>query len=280
MALTKEEIAIRVGVDSKGVSRGMLSVQGIVEDNMRGVTKKLRKFTGDILGGAVMGFVGQATQAAEKMIDSLSDYVSKEFFDAIYNSNKHAMDAADEAWQASKKKRGAQKESQTLEEEFAKKSFAAQFEQASFEDQTKILKDEIESISELSKKNESRMRELKGLKGAEEQYYKAKSVWLKDQIALLDAESKLRKHLEKQQKQEIETLAPHTDERLEPSRELIRPELKVISDYYRKIASDRESYGAKGEAAKYRAMADAMYKAQVDAAGEIVQKVSIVEVKE
>lgn len=88
MALTQEEIKIKMGIDSSSMQSGLSGAGSLVEKNLQGLTKKFNKFTGDILGGAVMGFfgslTGSVTQLISTAVDKLSDEMSKAFFDMIY----------------------------------------------------------------------------------------------------------------------------------------------------------------------------------------------------
>lgn len=280
MALSKEEIAIRLGVDTKGVTKGMVGLNNFMAQSLGEMQKKFHKFTTGLAAGFAVGAASDAVGVVIKLWEDAWNKIFQYASEAWYGFTKDAMDSADASASYWKKTRRSQTEGQSLEDEFAAKAAEAFYDAADFEGKKKILSDIKDEQSALAEKYESRMRQLKGLKGAESEYHENRNKYLRESIKLLETEEKLRKLIEKSPLPKIEELKPHTNEPLEEAPQLKDPMMRGIANYYKGVANSARNYGNASEADKYQTMADSFYKAQAKVAEEYVQKVSIVEVKE
>jgi hypothetical protein len=139
MALSKEEIAIRVGVDSRAVRSGMAQVGDVVDANVRGLEKKFKKFSGDVLSGAVMGFVGslttQVTGLIEMAVDKLSNAIGKTTFNWMYGVNDYLSGMIDRI-RSESNKLGRRHESARARIDSLNKEESERKERESFESRT------------------------------------------------------------------------------------------------------------------------------------------------
>jgi len=304
--LSKEEISIRLGIDSSAIKGGMSSVSGLIEDNVQGFKKKFNKFSGDILSGAVMGFFGSLTNSITNLIsegvDKLSDYMSKQFYDLIYGLNDELAKSIDrmhaESNTAGRTHENTAAEMDRLDAEEARRIFEAK----SAEDR------KTESAAKVTATNEELTAAKKAVEQAREDMKELRRLNKDNQLAASEGARKIAEaeaNVLKVRKQNIQALKdyrqalkdidskvpkveapvsmpdnPHATGPLVESPKTRDAMMQGIADYYSQIGSDRQKYGLTSEAEKFKAMSDSLYEAQKAASEEFVQKVSIVEVKE
>lgn len=296
MALSKEEIAIRLGIDARGVQSGMSRVDKLIENNLAGVQKKFKKFSGDILGGAVMGFIGSLTSTVTGLIsegvDKLTDYMSKQLFDMIYDVNDRLTELVDRINDASKK---AGRKHETTKEEMDrldKEQEREQFESMSPEARAKIANERVKETARLRAEKEAEIARLRKqsaeARALNTQNPQGATLEFVEKIAEAEAEVlRLRKEnirATKDQHKAIKDMRVEVKpQKIEPNKPQpvtvpVRPTgMAAVDDYMQKIKAAQDAYKAKTDYSKF---GKAVAEEQAKIASEVVQKVSIVEVKE
>lgn len=294
--LSTEEISIRLGVDSKAVGSGMASASSLIDKNLGGFKKKFSKFSGDILSGSVMGFFGSVTNSVTDLIkvgvDKLSDYISKTMYDTISGTSDRLIEATsrmhEESNAAGRKHSFVTNEMESMDiaeerrifesksaENRKKESEDAMFQtQAEMNLAKKKVKEataDVKEYSSLNKYNQSAMAEaVKKLADAEERVLiirrKNIQAWKDLRQALKDTVS----------------AGESTDGPIAGAFSFAQPAAALtgsaaVDNYMAKIKASQDAYKAKTD---YSQFGKAIVEAQVEAAAEFVQKVSIVEIKE
>lgn len=127
MALSKEEIGIRVGIDAKSIKRDLATVTGDVKKNVgfweksfHELGKKTDKYFTGLLAGLAVGTVADAVQSAIQVISDGWGYVIKEMADAWVGFSQNLIDDADKISAKWKGIRAAQNASNLSKEKTAK----------------------------------------------------------------------------------------------------------------------------------------------------------------
>ena len=203
MALSKEEIAIRVGVDSRGVTRGMVTMNNFVARSLADLQKKFSKFSTGLVAGFAVGAASDAVGFVLKTLEDGWSAVFKEINNAWYGFSEQAMKDADTISSKWKSVRDAQKKSQSAKDSAGSASRKSDFEDASAGGKLEILNAEkslAEERYQAALKNLNVQKQIatntEAFFRAEEEYYnsiksKIEAVSaLKKQIAESDAASR------------------------------------------------------------------------------------------
>lgn len=303
-----EEIAIRLGIDSRAVKGGMTSASNIIENNLQGLKRKFNKFSGDMLGGAVIGFFGSLTSSITDLIksgvDVLSDYVSKQLYDTIYGVSDRLMDVMSgmhtESNESGRTHESVAAEMDKMDMEESRRIFEAKSAEDRKKESEEILfstqkemnlakarvVEAREGMKELRNLNED--NQLAASEGAKK-IADAEAMVLSLRKKNVAAAKDLRKALKEINSDPIPVAEPpgiEQDPRYNGRQFSFRqPDAPSapsagkggIDDYMAKIKSAKDAYKAKTDYSKF---GKAVAEAQVEAAKEFVQKVAIVEIKQ
>lgn len=290
-----EEIAIRLGVDSRAVKSGMASASNIIENNLQGLQRKFKKFSGDLLGGAVIGFFSSLTSNITDLIksgvDELSDYVSEKLYDTIYGVSDRLISVTSgmhgESNAAGRKHESVAAEMERMDMEESRRIFESksaedrkkESEEVFFATQKEMnlakarvveARAEMKELRRLNKDNQ-----LAASEGAKK-IADAEAMVLELRKKNIEAAKDLRKALK-----EINSTqgaeAEFTGNQFSFAQPRTKTGMEAVNDYLSKVKSSQDAYKAKTD---YSQFGKAIVEAQVEAAAEFVQKVAIVEIKE
>jgi hypothetical protein len=312
MALSKEEISLRLGVDGRAISPGLA-----------GASRQINKFASDSVKKLTSILKANVFIAAADLLRQLIP-TAQEFWEKIYGADEESIRMADEAHQRIKNLAKQVRESRDSvilserEHEFKKADpskkilMTLEDRRQAILDQVEAQKDEEDQLKNLAalRARQNKLledqREIEASTPMDAQQIAKKLVELNsvkkkaydidqrlEKAANAHAEAIIKKNKAREdelkieerlmglKKNQPEQLGPHADS-LEDAPVLKDKMMAGLSDYYRKVAAQFESYSPStaGESEKYRKMSDAFYKGQKDAAAEFVQKVAIVEIKE
>ena len=295
MALSQEEISIRLGVDSKAVKSGMYSAGAVIEDNLRGFKKKFHKFSGDILSGSVMGFFGSITDTITALVkdgvDKLSDYISTKLFDTIYGVNERLSKTTSgmfsESNAAGRIHESAAAEMARLDAEEARRVFESKSAEDRKSESAESLKQtnaELTAAKDAVVKARQEMKELRALNSDNQLAASEGAKKIADAEAKVLEVRKRNIQATKDYRQALKDISNTASDNLYSGRQFSFAQpfaaptgMEAVNNYLSMIKSSSDAYKAKTD---YSGWGKALKQAQKEAADEVVQKVAIVEIKE
>jgi hypothetical protein len=191
MALSKEEISIRLGVNSQGVTKGMVQMNNFIDHSLGEVQKKFLKFSTGLAAGFVVGAISDGVQFIIQKWQDGWDHAFKEMTNAWYGFTEDAMRDADRISEYWSRARTAQKGAQKAKDkagdvqrdsDFKKgddsvKLGILDMENKAAEEAYQIAKREYDITRQLVREHEKRLN-------AEQKYYEALAARIKAADAL------------------------------------------------------------------------------------------------
>jgi hypothetical protein len=127
MALSKEEIAIRVGVDSTGVTKGMVAMNNFISRSLADVQKKFLKFSTGLAAGFAVGAISDAVSFIIQKWQDGWDVAFREMTNSWYGFTEQAMKDADRTAGRWAGIRSAQKKAQSQRDKTGDGARSSQF---------------------------------------------------------------------------------------------------------------------------------------------------------
>jgi hypothetical protein len=286
MASTREEVKIRLGVDGSQVNAGLMSVR-----------QKINKFADDTQRKLASLFRANIYMAAANLLQGLIPTI-EEFWEKFYGTDERSMENSKIA---NDRIRALVKTLKDAKAELEKTIADIAFKNANPEGKIKILTEQADTAKSGQLKNQSEITKWlafkRDMEAAMGDMFAGSDTQSRIQTAIanlstefIKLETKRVELLQKikeirdgvktsQQSPSMELPSPHTNGPLELAPEIANPMFQGLSDYYKKISGQFDAYGSKGEAAKYKAMSDALYDAQTAAIQDNVMPVKIVEIQ-
>ena len=284
MALSQEEISIRLGVNSQGVTKGMVQMNNFIARSLGDVQKKFLKFSTGLAAGFVVGAISDSVQFIIQKWSDGWDFAFKEMTNAWYGFTEDAMRDADRVSSRWKGIRDAQKKSWSQQDKTGEVARETQFDAAEESKKIDILEAEKFFADE---KYKAALKELKikqqlvtvgeELFKAEENYYAAVAERLKAQAALDNQVVKPFEGKGISPDQWTPRMGEKQFSYAQPRFEDAKTGTAAVDDYMSKIKAGQDAYKKKTD---YSQFGKAIAEAQKEIAKVTVIPVRIVEIKE
>lgn len=200
MALSKEEISIRLGVNSQGVTNGMVQMNNFITRSLGDVQKKFLRFSTGLAAGFVVGAISDAVQFIIQKWSDGWDFAFKEMTNAWYGFTEDAMRDADRISEHWAKARTAQKGAQQAKDKTGDVRRNSDFKKGDDSAKLDILDSEnmaAEEAYQIAKKEYDIARQLVG---EYEKKFKAEQKYYEAVAARITAADALESQLEQSQK--------------------------------------------------------------------------------